>query len=240
MTARRKWARSIPYHTVPLGTGSHPSPDFFNALVATTSAPRLAMDDASQEPITRLLAELRGGNRAALDELFPLVYSELRAIAARQRRGWRGDLTVNTTALVHEAYLKLVGQGQLVAGDRAHFFAVAATAMRHILCNYARDRRREKRGGHLQKFSLDELLAAPGQVTFSDEQAETLTALDDALRQLEQLDPRQGRIVECRFFGGLTIEDTAAALGTSPATVKREWALARARLYRAMQPQVEA
>jgi RNA polymerase sigma factor (TIGR02999 family) len=115
---------------------------------------------------------------------------------------------------------------------------VAAKAMRHILCNYARDRRRKKRGGHMQQLSLDALKATPGRMAFTDEQAEVLAVLDEALGQLEQVDRRQSEVVECRFFAGLTIEDTAAALGISPATVKRDWALARAWLYRELQPRL--
>jgi RNA polymerase sigma factor (TIGR02999 family) len=197
------------------------------------------MVEASPATITRLLGELASGNRAALDELVALLYDELRLLAHHQRRHWRGDFTLDTTALIHEAYLKLVDQRRIGVASRSHFLAVAAKAMRHILCNYARDRRRQKRGGGLQPLSLDALRATPGQVVFSDEQAEVLTTLDEALRQLERLDRRQSEVVECRFFAGLTIEDTATALGTSPATVKRDWALARAWLYREIQPRLE-
>ena len=184
--------------------------------------------------MAKLLDELQSGNRAALGELFPLVYDELRGLAHRQRRRWRGDLTLNTTALVHEAYLKLVDQKRLDAGDRAHFLAVAAKAMRHILCNYARDRRRIKRGGGLERFSIDTMDALPAQVTFSRDQAATLIALDDALKALEKVDKRLSHVVECRFFGAMSIEDTSVALALSPATVKRRWNLARSWLYREM------
>lgn len=177
---------------------------------------------------------MQSGNRAALGELFPLVYDELRGLAHRQRRRWRGDLTLNTTALVHEAYLKLVDQKRVDAGDRAHFLAVAAKAMRHILCNYARDRRRIKRGGGLERFSIDTMDALPTQLTFSHDQAAALIALDDALKALEKVDKRLSDVVECRFFGAMSIEDTSAALGLSPATVKRRWTLARSWLYREM------
>jgi len=179
------------------------------------------------------------GNQDALGELIPLVYSELRALANRQRGRWQGDFTLNTTAIVHEAYLKLVDQKDLAAASRSHFLAIASKAMRHILCNYARDKGRQKRGGDLQRVTMDAVLEGPGQVALSDEHSEVLTLLDEALVRLEQIDSRQGKIVECRFFGGLTIEDTAAAVGVSPATVKREWALARARLFRDMQPHLE-
>lgn len=204
------------------------------------------MEDSSEsnsqltETVTRLLGDVQRGDGAALEKLFPLVYGELRAIAARQRRNWNGDFTLNTTAVVHEAYLKLAGGQQFNAGSRAHFFAVAATAMRHILCNYARDRRRGKRGGGQQRIDLDGLPPAAEATVFSDRHAAALTGLDEALKRLEKIDARQSRIVECRFFGGLTIEETAAAIGASPATVKREWAMARARLYRDLQPLMEA
>jgi RNA polymerase sigma factor (TIGR02999 family) len=193
-----------------------------------------AMTQASPTTVTRLLAELQLGNRAAFSELFPLIYGELRALARRQRQAWRGDLTLNTTALLHEAYVKLVNQKRLDVGSRVHFFAVAAKAMRHILCNYARDRRRQKRGGDLQRLSIDELDAMPEKLTVSPKQAEILMALDAALRELQEMNPKLSDVVECRFFGAMSIEDTAAALDLSPATVKRHWALARAWLYRKM------
>lgn len=197
------------------------------------------MTQSGPSTVTRLLGELQLGNRGALTELFPLIYGELRALARRQRHRWRGDLTLNTTALVHEAYLKLVDQKRLDAGSRPHFFAVAAKAMRHILCNYARDRRRKKRGGDLHRLTVDELDEMPQRITFSEQQAAILMALETALQQLEEMDQRLSDIVECRFFGAMSIEDTAAALDLSPATVKRQWALARSWLYRKMQDRVE-
>lgn len=184
--------------------------------------------------ITELLQAVQRGETGALDELFPLVYEELRSLARSQRRRWHGDLTLNATALVHEAYIKLVDRRAIVPESRGHFFAVAAKAMRHILCNYARDRRRLKRGGGAAHVPIEET-ASGLPIDVPDEHVLELTALDDALRQLERLDARQSRIVECRFFGGLTIEETATALGLSPATVKREWTMARAWLYREMQ-----
>ena len=188
--------------------------------------------------VTDLLRAARHGDRGALDTLFPLIYDELRSVARRQRRPWNGDLTLDTTGLVHETYLKLAAQERIDATSRAHFFAVAATAMRHILCNHARDRHRLKRGGNAPHASLEELgeagpPALPGLI-MSDEDADRIVALDDALQRLESVDPRQARIVEYRFFAGLSIEDTAAALGVSPATVKRGWTMARASLYRDM------
>ncbi|MGK2934838.1 MAG: sigma-70 family RNA polymerase sigma factor [Gemmatimonadaceae bacterium] len=197
----------------------------------------IANGSASSGPatITGLLQAVQRGERAALDALFPLVYDELCLLAHRQRQGWHGDLTLNTTAVVHEAYLKLVDQKRLPAESRAHFFGVAAKAMRHILCNYTRDRGRQKRGGGVQHVSIDPGQDPAARLDFTDEQSETLTALDEALRRLEESSARQARIVECRFFGGMSVEDTAAALGVSPRTVKREWSFARAWLRREMQ-----
>jgi RNA polymerase sigma factor (TIGR02999 family) len=195
------------------------------------------MTETNPGTVTRLLSELDNGSPTALDELFPLVYQELRAFAHQQRRRWDGDTTLGTTALVHEAYLKLVGGARIGAHSRLHFLRIAAAAMRHILCNYARDRRAAKRGGDAPRLSLEVLGDAAGQLTFSSEQSGMLLDLDDALHRLEAVDPRLSQLVECRFFGGLTIEDTAAALGVSPATVKRDWALARAWLFRELEPE---
>lgn len=189
---------------------------------------------APQAGITGLLQSVREGDRSALNALFPLVYAELHALARGQRRRWHGDLTLNATAIVHEAYIKLVDQRGRVPADRSHFFAVAATAMRHILCNHARDRQRLKRGGGAQHVSLAESLDAL-PIDVSEDTADELATLDDALRRLDQENPRQGRVVECRFFAGMSIEETAVALGLSPATVKRDWTMARAWLYRELQ-----
>ena len=185
----------------------------------------------SQASITGLLQAVRAGDPEALNALLPLVYEELHSLALIQRRRWHGNLTLNATALVHEAYIKLVNRGGIVPESRGHFFAVAATAMRHILCNYARDRQRLKRGGGVEHVPNDEALDAL-PIDVSDQQVDELSALDEALQRLEKLSARQSRIVECRFFGGLSIEDTAAALGVSPATVKRDWTMARAWLHR--------
>lgn len=189
---------------------------------------------SEQATITGLLQAVQRGDRTALDSLFPLVYDELTLLAHHQRQRWHGDLTLNTTAVVHEAYLKLVDQKKLPAESRAHFFAVAAKAMRHILCNYARDRQRKKRGGGVHHIGLEPGDDPAVQLAFSEEQTDTLTALDEALHRLEAASERQSRIVECRFFGGMSVEDTAAALGISPRTVKREWSFARAWLRREM------
>lgn len=181
------------------------------------------------------LQAVERGDNNALEGLFPLVYEELRRLAHHQRREWRGDLTLNTTAIVHEAYLKLVDQKKLTAESRTHFFAVAAKAMRHILCNYARNRRRLKRGGDAPHVSLGPTHDLAAQIAITDEHAATLDALDAALKRLEQVAERQASVVECRFFGGLSVEDTATALGISPRTAKRDWTFARAWLRREMQ-----
>lgn len=193
------------------------------------------MSSVTDTTVARLLSDVQRGDRAALDELLPLVYEELRALAHHHRRRWQGDETLGTTALVHEAYLKLVGQGRIQAESRVHFLAVAAKAMRHILSNYARERRASKRGGGLAPIPFDESKLTPGQAALPLEDASELAALDEALRALEQLDPRQGNVVECRFFGGMTIDETAAALGVSARTVKRDWTVAQAWLQRKME-----
>jgi RNA polymerase sigma factor (TIGR02999 family) len=185
--------------------------------------------------IAGLLHAVERGDHDALNELFPLVYDELRSLAHQQRRRWHGDITLETTALVHEAYLKLAGQRQLPSDGRAHFCAVAAKAMRHILCNYARDRSRKKRGAGVQHLPLEPGHELAGELRLSDTQTDTLAALDDSLRALEAIAERQAQVVECRFFGGMSLEDTATALDVSSRTVKRDWTFARAWLRREMQ-----
>src|SRR5688500_6825249 len=189
----------------------------------------------TQENITDLLAAAERGDQAALEACFPLVYEELRAIAHRQRKAWHDNPTLNTTALLHEAYLKLVRQDRLGATSRAHFFAIASKAMRHILGNYARGRTRQKRGGGIREVSLHDVEDAVAHPAFSDEAAEVLAALGEALERLEKLNKRQSEVVECRFFAGLGIDETALALNISSATVKRDWAFARAWLMRELQ-----
>lgn len=179
--------------------------------------------------ITRLLEMARDGNDAAFDQLFEAVYRQLRALAHHRRERWYLDDTLNTTALVHEAYLKLVRQTQSHWRDRAHFFAAASRAMRHILINYAERRRAAKRGGPNTPESLEHNPVA------DEDTAEELIALDQALTTLEKLEPRQARVVECRFFAGLPVAETAKTLNISEATVKRDWALARAFLKRETQ-----
>lgn len=192
--------------------------------------------DATNETVSRLIAELARGDREAGERLFPMLYDELKELAARQRRRWQGNYTLNTTALVHEAYIKLVGQRPVDVEGRAHFRALASRAMRHILCDYARDQSTLKRGGHLERLPLEQLWALSDPGAFSEEQSGTLLTVNDALERLEEISPRQGRVVECRFFGGLTVEETAAALEISPRTVKRDWALAQAWLHREIGP----
>jgi RNA polymerase sigma factor (TIGR02999 family) len=183
--------------------------------------------------VTRLLDELRAGDSSAFNRLLPFVYQDLKERAHAQRRRWEGEETLNTTALMNEAYLKLAA-AEPDWQNRAHFLAVAATAMRQILIDYARIRRAEKRGGDRVQVTLDELKLDPGP-NLSDERAEALLALDRSIERLSGRNERQSRIVECRFFGGMTIPDTAEALGISPATVQRDWAMAKVWLYRDMQ-----
>lgn len=182
--------------------------------------------------VTALLGDLRQGRREAFEELLPQVYDELRRIAHLQLRRERNGHTLNTTALVHEAYVKLVDHQHMDWQNRAHFYAVAATAMRRVLISYARKRTAEKRGGGVVDVTFDEAFGR-----FSDERAEELVALDEALERLEQLNARHARVVECRYFGGLTIEETAAVLGVSPITVTRDWRMARAWLKDALEPE---
>ncbi|AHG93790.1 RNA polymerase sigma factor (plasmid) [Gemmatirosa kalamazoonensis] len=189
------------------------------------------MTQAPSADVARLLEALRGGDAAALDALVPLLYDELRTLAHRQRRRWVGDDTLDTTALVHETYLKLADRHGASWETRAHFMAAAAQAMRHVLINYARDRRTRKRGGASVRVPLDSVEAQEGE---ADEEEELLLALDTALRELERANARQGRIVECRFFAGMSIAETALALGVSTASVSRGWALAQVRLYEAV------
>ena len=186
-------------------------------------------------PESGLLEAVERGDAAALTALFSLVYRELRILARRQRRRWHGDITLDTTALVHEVYLKLAGQHQPTSRSRAHFFAVAAKAMRHILCNYARDRSRKKRGGRVSHVRLEPGQELVGHLELTDDQTERLTALDEALRGFARIAERQAQVLECRFFGGMSIEDTATALGVSARTVQRDWNFARAWLRREMQ-----
>ena len=174
--------------------------------------------------ITKLLEDYTDGNRAALDKLLPIVYNELRRLAHSYLQRERKDITLQTTALVHEAYLKLIDQHSVNFQNRSQFFALSAQAMRRILLDNARRHTAEKRGEG-QKVALDDV----GELSI--ESNESLLLLDMALQELETFDRQQGKIVELRYFGGLTIEETAEVLKISPATVKREWTIARAWLF---------
>lgn len=185
--------------------------------------------ETSTGKVTRLLLDWSGGSRQALDKLLPLVYDELRRLAHSYLTRERREHTLQTTALVHEAYLKLIDQRSVNWQNRAQFFALSAQAMRRILIDSARRRTAVKRGSGGAQISLDEAATVSG-----DTANESLLALDIALQELEKVDAEQSRIVELRYFGGLTIEETAEVMNSSPASVKREWAMARAWLYRAM------
>jgi len=178
--------------------------------------------------VTYLLTRWRSGDRQALDALMPLVYRELRRLARHYLQQERPDHTLQSTALVHEAYVRLLGQSPPEWKSRAHFFGVAARLMRQILVDHARNHEAAKRGGNSLKLTLQEGLVGRKEKNLD------VVALDDALNQLARLSPQQSEIVELRFFSGLTIEDTSEVLGISPATVKRNWTAARAWLFREM------
>lgn len=184
------------------------------------------MPKPSADDITGLLVAWGGGDRAALDRLMPLVYQELRRLAHRQMRRERGGDTLQTTALVNEAYLRLVDYERVKARDRSHFLGIAAQAMRRILIERARSRRSNKRGSNPQRLSLEEV------ADVADERAADLLALDEALQTLSNIDPRKAQLVELRYFGGLTIEEAANVLGVSTPTVERDWRTARIWLHR--------
>jgi RNA polymerase sigma factor (TIGR02999 family) len=183
------------------------------------------MRAAPEHEVDALLRAWSQGDQSALDKLAPIVYDELRRLARYYMRGERADITLQTTALVNEAYLRLVGCKQMGWENRAHFFAVSAQMMRRILVDHAR-RHNLKRGAGVEHLSLDH----PASLGIA--QTEDLVALDDALKTLGHLDPRKARLIELRFFGGLTVEETAEVLKVSAVTVKRDWRTARAWLYR--------
>jgi len=184
------------------------------------------MTQPSPIDVTTLLYEVRKGNPRAASELIPLVYDELHRLANHYMRGERANHTLQATVLVHDAYLQLVQQRSIDWRNRAHFFGVAAQVMRHLLIDYARAHVREKRNRGQGAVPLDKALV------FSRERSAQLLDLDEALKQLAKFDPRQERIVELRFFGGLSVEETAEVLGISPVTVKRDWIVAKSWLYR--------
>jgi RNA polymerase sigma factor (TIGR02999 family) len=195
-----------------------------------------------QQPVTQLLAQWRDGDEGAFAELSALMYEELRQLAQRHLRRERSDHTIQKTALVNEAFVRLVGQQSVDWQSRAHFIGLASKLMRRVLVDYARARLADKRGGGAGVLSLDEMAApeadeapdtTPTALQHLDAHTqEEVSAIDQALQRLEQIDARQAQIVEMRYFGGLTVEQTAEAVGISEATVKREWTLARAWLRR--------
>jgi RNA polymerase sigma factor (TIGR02999 family) len=187
-------------------------------------APEQAMDGPRQS-ITDLLLQVRQGSPDAMDRLFPLVYDELRRVAHRQLQGERPGHTLGTTGLVHETYLKLVDQTRVQWRDRAHFYALAARAMRQILVDYARRYRARRRGGGMRRVSLTD--AAPAE----EKQAELVLAVHEALERLSAMNQRLSQVVECRYFAGLTEEETAVTLGVSARTVERDWLKAKGWLY---------
>jgi RNA polymerase sigma-70 factor, ECF subfamily len=187
---------------------------------------------ASPSEVTQLLMEYGQGNQAAFHQLLPLVYAELHRIAKRYMAQQNAGHTLQTTALLHEAYLKLAGEHEKQWESRTRFFAVAATAMRHILVDHARAKRSAKRGGQVQVVQLEEGLDI---AHLTGRQTEELIALDEALNTLAQRHPRKGKTVELHYFGGLSIQETAAVLGVSPETVMRDWSFAKAFLSREMQ-----
>jgi RNA polymerase sigma factor (TIGR02999 family) len=190
------------------------------------------MGEVSSKPVTELLKSWRQGDSTALEKLLPLVYNELRRIAARQLRRERPNHTLQPTALVHEVYLKLVGQHRIEWQNRAQFYGVAAQLIRRILVDHVRNRRTVKRGGGALTLTLDDAVSEPARQDID------LVKLDDALLSLATKDEQQSRVVEMRFFGGLSIEETAEVLGISPSTVKRDWAAAKAWLYRDMSTRI--
>jgi RNA polymerase sigma factor (TIGR02999 family) len=190
-----------------------------------------------QEPsgqVTKLLQDWRAGDREALDALIPFVYDELRRLAHHHLRDERPDHTLHSAALVHEAYFRMVGQELPKWESRAHFFGIAAHLMRQILVDYARRHRASKRGSGVSLLTLDDAMTVPQGKSMD------VAALDDALTQLSEIDPRQSRVVELRFFAGLSVEETAEVMGIATATVQRDWTAARAWLHREMSREFKA
>lgn len=204
-------------------------PEVEQCSPCTEGLRKMTTPSHSTEEVTGLLSDWSRGDQAALERLTPLVYDELHRLAHRYMSRERPDHTLQTTALVNEAYLRLVGQAEVRWQNRAHFFAVAAQVMRHILVDYARQRHYAKRGGAAaRKVSLDEAAIV------SEQRAAEFVALDEALKALEAIDPRKSRVVELRFFGGLNFEEIAEVLKVSPITARRDWRSAKAWLYKAV------
>lgn len=188
---------------------------------------------STSHSVSHLLDQWNNGDREALDKLMPLIYEELRKMAKRYMNQQKPGHTLQTTALIHEAYLRMVKQKEKHFENRAHFFGVAAQAMRHILVDYARARHATKRGGAARPVSLEEAaLVTQGR-------ADEMVAFDDALKELEKLSKRQSRVVELRYFGGLSVEETATVLAVSPDTVMRDWSMAKTWLHRVLRPAIE-
>ena len=183
-------------------------------------------DQQPATSVTVLLARAHSGDSSALADVFPLIYDELRGLARQQLQREPDGHTLSPTALVHEAYMRLIDYSRMEWAGRAHFLAVAATAMRRILVDHARGHRSVKRGGMLRRVSIDDVELG------TEDRAELLVAIDDALDRLKEIDARQAQVVECRFFGGMTEEETATALGISVRTAKRDWAKAKSWLHR--------
>jgi len=184
--------------------------------------------------VTVLLAKARSGDSSALADVFPLIYDELRRLAQQQLQREPDGHTLSPTALVHEAYMRLIDYSRMEWQGRAHFMAVASTAMRRILVDHARGHRSAKRGGMLKRISIDDVELG------TEDRAELLIAIDDALVRLKEIDARQAQVVECRFFGGMTEEETAEALGIGLRTAKRDWAKAKSWLHREIAAEQEA
>jgi len=198
--------------------------------LASQSLPRMEQMSSSEEEVTALLRRWRDGDEAALNKLTPLVYDELHRLAHKYIRRERAGHTLQTTALVNEAYVRLVDQNSVDWQNRAHFFGVAAQVMRHILVDYARQQTAVKRGGGVERFNLDEGLIV------SKESAAELVALDEALKALSDLYPRRSKVVELRYFGGLNNKEASEILNVSETTIERDWRFARAWLFREMRP----
>jgi len=198
--------------------------------LASQSLPRMEQMSSSEEEVTALLRRWRDGDEAALNKLTPLVYDELHRLAHKYIRRERPGHTLQTTALVNEAYVRLVDQNSVDWQNRAHFFGVAAQVMRHILVDYARQQTAVKRGGGVERFNLDEGLI------ISKESAAELVALDEALKALSNLYPRRSKVVELRYFGGLNNKEASEILNVSETTIERDWRFARAWLFREMRP----
>ena len=209
----------------PLSISEHLRPRLYCVPRQPGGQALLPLNENGTENITKLLLDLTNGNRAVVDDLLPLIYGELRSLAANYLRRERSDHTLQPTALVHEAYLRLVDQTQVNWQNRAHFFGMAAQMMRRILVDHARAHKAGKRGSDYQKLSLDE------NIDKAAERSAELIALDDALSELAEVDEMKSRIIELRYFGGLTVEETAEVLGVTPVTINRHWRMAKAWLF---------